>query len=133
MMLAYNNKNFNKLCKKYKLSLGILHGSYARDCANSNSDIDIGFLGEPGIIKKKYFDIMNDFSSVFGDKFDPVFLNGAEAMITYHVAINGVPLYEKTKGLFNKFKIGAMSRYIDTKKFRLLEKKYLKLAIKKKE
>jgi len=126
MVLSYDRAKFNSLAEQYGFSLGILHGSYASGTATPKSDIDIGFLGEPAIIKEKYFDILRDFSAIFGDKFDPVFLNGAEAMITYHVAINGTPLYEKAKGLFSAFKVGAIARYIDTKKFRVLEKEYIK-------
>ncbi len=132
-MLVPDKEKFNGICRKYGLSLVILHGSYAKGMATSKSDIDAGLLGDPDIIKEKYFDILRDFSSIFGDKFDPVFLNGAESMITYHVAINGIPLYEKSKGLFNSFKIGAIARYQDTKKFRLLEKEYVKSAIERKE
>jgi len=131
MLFNYDKENFNRLCQKYNLSLVILHGSYAKGMVTPKSDIDVGFLGEPSIIREKYFDILRDFSSIFGDKFDPVFINGAEAMITYHIAINGLPLYEKTKGLFNSFKVGALARYMDTKKFRLLEKQYIKSVITK--
>ena len=131
MVLSYDKENFKKICQKYHLSLVILHGSYVRGLATPKSDIDIGVLGEPKMIKEKYFDILRDFTSIFGDKFDPVFLNGAEAMITCHVAMNGLPLYEKGKGLFNLFKAGAIARYLDTKKFRLLEKEYIQSAIKK--
>jgi len=127
--LKYRKEDLKNLCQKYDLSLVILHGSYAKGVNTPKSDIDVGFLGESGIIKEKYFDIVSDFSSIFGDKFDPVFINGAEAMITYHIALNGIPLYEKTKGLFNSFKVGALARYLDTKKFRILEKQYIKSAI----
>lgn len=133
MLLNYNEDNLKHLCKKYNLSLLILHGSYVNGMVTSKSDIDIGFLGDPSIIKEKYFDILKDFTSIFGDKFDPLFINGAEAMITYHVALGGIPLYEKTKGLFNMFRLGALARYFDTKKFRVLEKRYIKLAIQKEE
>lgn len=133
MLLNYDKENFKKVCQRYNLSLVILHGSYAKDSVTPRSDIDVGFLGEPNVIKEKYLDILRDFSEFFGDKFDPVFINEAEAMITYHVAINGIPLYEKTKGLFNSFKVSAIARYIDTKKFRLLEKQYIKSAIQKTE
>lgn len=133
MLLNYDKENFKKICQEYDLSLVILHGSHAKDAATSKSDIDVGFLGEPNVIKEKYLDILRDFSDFFGDKFDPIFINGAESMITYQVAINGMPLYEKKKGLFNSFKVSAMARYIDTKKFRLLEKQYIKSAIERME
>lgn len=129
MRFNYDKENFEKICKKYNLSLVILHGSYAKGLTTPKSDIDVGFLGEPDIIKGKYLDILRDFSEFFGDKFDPLFINGAEAMISYHVAINGIPLYEKTKGLFNSFKVSALARYLDTKKFRMPEKHYVKSAI----
>ena len=131
--LNYDQNSLDNLCRKYNLSMVILHGSYAKGITTSQSDIDIGILGDPKIIEEKYFDILNDFSSIFGDKFDPVFLNGAEAMITYQVTKNGTPLYEKVKGLFNSFKVCALTRYLDTKKFRTLEKQYLKSAIQKTE
>lgn len=133
MLLNYNENNLKELCRKYSLSLVILHGSYAKGIVTANSDIDIGILGDQGVIKEKYFDILRDFSLIFGDKFDPVFLNGAEAMINYHTAVNGIPLYEKIKGAFNLFKLAAISRYMDTKKFRLLEKQYIKSVVQKME
>jgi predicted nucleotidyltransferase len=131
MLLAYNKENLKHFCQKYSLSLVVLHGSYAKKIAVRKSDVDIGILGVPKIIKDKYFDILRDFSSIFGDKLDPVFLNGAESMITYQVAMHGVVLYEKTRGLFNTFKVAALARYMDTKKFRILEKQYIRKAIQK--
>lgn len=127
--LNFNKEKFKATCQKYNLSLVILHGSYTKGILSPKSDVDVGFLGEPDIIKEKYIDILRDFSEFFGDKFDPVFLNGAEAMITYQVALGGIPLYEKSPGLFNTFKLAAISRYMDTKKFRILEKQYIKSAI----
>lgn len=131
--LHYNKEEFNNLCEKYNLFLVVLHGSYAKGIVTPKSDIDVGFLGAADIIKGKYFEILKDFSAIFGDRFDPVFMNGAEAMIIYQIAINGIPLYEKTKGFFNYFKVSAIARYFDTKKFRVLEKEYIKSAIQKME
>lgn len=126
----FDKESFNTTCQKYKLSLVILHGSSAKGMLTTKSDIDVGFLGKPDIIKERYLDIIRDFSEFFGDKFDPVFLNGAEAMITYQVALTGKPIYEKTPGLFNTFKLAAILRYMDTKKFRILEKQYIKSIVK---
>lgn len=129
MILNYDKEKLIKLCQKYDLSLVILHGSQAKANVTKESDIDVGILGKPGIIKEKYLDIIRDFTDIFGDKLDPVFLNGAEALISYFVAKDGVSLYEKTKGLFNSFKISCIARYMDTKKFRLLEKQYIKSVV----
>ena len=129
MTINYDRDKFIKLCQKYGFSLVILHGSYAQGKSRAESDIDIGLLGSPQIIRKRYFDIIRDFTEIFGDKFDPVFLNGAEAMITQRVAVQGIALYEKERGSFSSFKLGAIARYMDTKKFRLLEKQYIKSVI----
>ncbi|MDD5227007.1 MAG: nucleotidyltransferase domain-containing protein [Candidatus Omnitrophica bacterium] len=129
--LDYDEDGLKNVCEKYGFSLAVLHGSFAKGTSTPKSDVDVGFLGDGAVIHKNYFDILKDLAAVFGDKLDPVFINGAEAMITRNVALNGVPLYERAKGLFNSFKVTAMARYMDTKKFRILEKQYIKSAVKK--
>lgn len=129
MLLGYDREKMIETCRKYNIFLLILHGSQAKGLATEWSDVDIGILGEPAVIKDKYMDIMGDLADIFGDKCDPVFLNGAEALISYYVARDGQPLYEKTKGLFSSFQASAIARYMDTRKFRLLEKQYIKSVI----
>ncbi len=133
MSLKINREKIKKLCEKHRINLLILHGSYATGTATPQSDIDIGILSSEKVDSDKYFDILKDFGSIFGDKFDPVFLNGAEPMISYRVALLGTPLYEKRKGLFASFKIQSIARYMDSKKFRALEKLYIKHAIERGE
>jgi predicted nucleotidyltransferase len=124
-----NREQLAKLCRKYNIQLLILHGSHALGHAGNKSDIDIGILCQkkPGMDRK--LDLLTDFGGIFGEKFDPVFLNGAEPLISYQVALHGKPLFEKEEGIFQQFKIQAISRYMDSKKFRILEKTYLKRAL----
>jgi len=129
MELKYDQKSINALCKKHNFELLVLHGSYAKGTAGKNSDIDIGILEKNKFNFDNYRKILNDFEDVFGDKFDPVFLNGAEPLISYQVALKGKPLFEKTEGTFNNFRLQAIGRYMDTKKFRDLEKIYIKRAV----
>ncbi len=124
-----NKERLKNLCQKYNIQLLILHGSYATGKAEDKSDIDIGILSQEKFDLNNQLNILNDFSEVFGDKFDPVFLNGAEPLISYQVAIHGKPLFEETKGIFQRFRIQAVARYMDSKKFRIMEKSYLKRAI----
>ncbi|MGB8951389.1 MAG: nucleotidyltransferase domain-containing protein [Candidatus Aminicenantales bacterium] len=131
MNLKIDPEKIKKLCQKHRINLLILHGSYATATATSQSDLDIGILSCEKVDLDKYLDILKDFSDIFGDKFDPVFLNGAEPMISYRVALLGKLLYEKRKGLFASFRIQSIARYMDSKKFRTLEKFYIKQAIKK--
>jgi len=129
MSLKMNREKIKKLCQKHKIKLLILHGSYATETATSQSDMDIGILSHEKVDADKYMDILKDFGGIFGDKFDPVFLNGAEPMISYRVALLGKPLYEEKKGLFASFRIQSIARYMDSKKFRNLEELYIKRAI----
>lgn len=129
MNLKIEPAKIKKLCNKHGIILLILHGSHAAGNTTSQSDLDIGILCHKKINPDMHLDILTDFSDLFGDKFDPVFLNGAEPMIGYRVALIGKPLYEKKKGLFANFRIQSIARYMDTKKFRTLEKLYIKQAI----
>jgi len=129
MDLKIDKEKLENLCQKYHIQLLILHGSYATGNAASKSDIDIGILGKEKFDLDNEIDILDDFSEVFGDKFDPVFLNGAEPLISYQVAIHGKPLYEETQGVFQRFRLLAVAKYMDSKKFRDMEKLYLKRAI----
>lgn len=122
MELEINKDKIKKICRKYRIKLLVLHGSHASDYATSKSDIDVGILGKKKFNSDQYFDILNDFVDIFGDKFDPVFLNGAEPMISYRVAINGRPLYEEAEGVFANFRVQSIARYMDSKKFRELER-----------
>lgn len=131
MSLKISQEKIKKLCEKYGINLLILHGSHATGAATSQSDIDIGIMSSKKLDSDKYFDILKDFGGIFGDKFDPVLLNGAEPMICYRVAFLGKPLYEKKAGLFAGFRIQAIARYMDSKKFRAMEKLYIKHAIEK--
>jgi predicted nucleotidyltransferase len=129
MELKINKKKIAKICRKYDIKLLVLHGSHVSGHAISTSDVDIGILGKKKFNADQYLDILNDFGEIFGDKFDPVFLNGAEPMISYHVAMNGEPLYEEANGIFASFRVQSIARYMDSKKFRDLEKIYIKRAI----
>lgn len=126
--LHLDKNKIEQLCAEHNIKLLILHGSYAKGKATDKSDIDVGILFKQSVDKAKYFAVLRDFGGVFGDKFDPVFLNGVEPMISYHTAAAGIPLFEQKRGLFAEFRVQSIGRYLDTKKFRLLEKEYVKKA-----
>ncbi len=127
--IQINRLKLAKLCRKCGITLVVLHGSYTRGYFTKESDVDVGFLGNARKIKGRYFKVISKLGELFGDKFDPVFLNNAETMIVRQVALYGIPLYEKKKGLFNAFRTTAISRYQDAVKFRRLEELYLQRNI----
>ena len=124
--IKIDENRIKELSKKYNLKLLVLHGSYAKGCATPKSDIDIGILGGREINGNDYSGILNDFGALFGDKFDPAFLDGADPMICYHAALRGKPLFEGKRGDFAAFKLQSIARYQDTKQFREMEKTYIK-------
>ena len=117
------------LCRKHNIQLLVLHGSQAKGNARDKSDIDIGILSQVKLDLDNQLALLNDFGEIFGEKFDPVFLNGAEPLISYQVALHGKPLFEEKEGIFQRFKIQVIARYMDSKKFRIMEKIYLKRAV----
>jgi len=129
MNLRIDEERLKKLCQKYGILLIILHGSYAKGNVRGKSDIDIGILSRKKFDSSNQLNILNDLGEVFGDRFDPVFLNSAEPVINYQVAIHGKSLFEEKEGIFQRFRIQAIARYMDSKKFRIMEKSYLKRAI----
>ena len=117
------------LCRKHNIQLLVLHGSQAKGNARDKSDIDIGILSQVKLDLDDQLALLSDFGEIFGEKFDPVFLNGAEPLISYQVALHGKPLFEENEGIFQRFKIQVIARYMDSKKFRIMEKLYLKRAV----
>ncbi len=111
----------------------VLHGSHASGCAVSESDIDIGLLFQADNRNVDVLKILSDAVDVFGEKCDSVFLNNAEPLICYEVAINGIPLFESEESVFDEYQIKAMSRYHDSSKFRFLEREYLNQRVDKME
>jgi predicted nucleotidyltransferase len=128
--INFDASKIRDLCQKHGIKLLLLHGSYAKGTATAQSDIDIGILYDK---RKKpfrgYTEIFSDFGEVFGDKFDPVFLNGAEPLICYQTALHGQSLFQETEHTFADYKVQTIGRYLDTKKFRELEKAYVKRGI----
>lgn len=129
MNQKFDDQRLKQLCQKHNILLVILHGSYSKGNARRHSDIDIGLLSRKKFDTEVKLNILNDLGEVFGDRFDPVFLNDAEPLISYQVAIHGKPLYEDKKGIFESFRIQAIAKFMDSKKFRILEKSYLKRAV----
>ena len=129
--LKFDKDKIKYLCQKHKIKILILHGSQVSGKTSKNSDIDVGILCDSKVDFKEYRAILADFGDIFGDKFDPVFLNGVEPMISYNTALSGFLLYEAKKGCFAEYKIQTIARYMDARKFRELEKLYVKKGTKR--
>lgn len=118
-------KRLLKVFDNYELTLLIIFGSYNSDNFNKDSDIDLAVkVNLPDKISKNRIKLLDKISSIFDHRdIDLILLNYAEPLIKYKIACEGSLIYEKKKGLFQKFQIRAMSEHNDARKFYELDKK----------
>ncbi len=115
-----------KVGKKYNLKLIILHGSYATNKANPESDLDIGILGKKLLDFKTISSIYSCLSEIFGDyknaELDMKSLHKIDPLFRYQVAKYSQLLYGNTVD-FNEFRAYAFQQYHDCADLFELEKK----------
>ena len=121
-------KKLTELAKEYQINLMILFGSYLTENYNENSDIDLAIqVDDINLIKTERLKILNQISALFNyHEIDLVLLNYADPLLKFNIACDGKLIYEKKSGLFNIFKVRAMSEHHDAKKFYQLDKKFIK-------
>ena len=105
------------------LQLVLLFGSMASGKTHERSDIDLGFLfDEPQDILALTNRVIRLLRS---DRVDVVDLRHANPLLNFIAATKGELLYERSPGLFNSFYSLAFRRYIDTKKLRNAQEKFI--------
>lgn len=112
-------QNFNVECL-------VLFGSHAQGTAGLLSDIDIGILAHPSILKDReqrnnLYDALYDMISARAGRLtdiDLVFLQEAPMELQSHVAQYGIPLYERSAHSFPRFREYVMDMYADFAPFR---------------
>lgn len=110
------NKNIlnriNSLGKKYpEVQLLILFGSRARGEAKGTADWDFGYVAE------KNFDSIQLYTEltllIKTDKIDLVNLLNANGLLRYRVAKEGILVYQKREGEYEKFWLQAVDFWCD--------------------
>ena len=92
------------------LELLVLYGSRARGVSHTGSDWDIGYLGaavDPDALR---IDLVAALGS---EAVDLVDLGRAGALLRFHVARDGVPLYESRPERFIDFQLEATRCWLD--------------------
>lgn len=104
----------DKIAKKHKLYLVVLHGSAAKGYLRKNSDIDIAVLGEKKIAFQQIIDLNNEFSDVFEQReVDVKSLHDTNPLFRYQVMKDGVFIYGKPKDFYS-YKTYAFRDYLDS-------------------
>ena len=115
-----------ELAKRFQLNLLVLLGSY--DTGNfrpGESDIDIAFLSEDLKDMRRQLELINELSRIFRySKIDLIDLQKASGLLKYEVANKGRILFERSEGLFERYKLYCYRYYYDTYKFRQGKKEF---------
>lgn len=93
------------------LRLLILHGSRARGDARDDSDWDLAFLADTTFDPDDLLARLGE--ALATDSVDLADLSRASALLRFRTARDGVRLYERESGLFNRFRLDAVLTWCD--------------------
>ncbi|MFQ6043934.1 MAG: HepT-like ribonuclease domain-containing protein [Candidatus Poribacteria bacterium] len=124
---------FEKWCRKYDVEMVILFGSHAKDLARPDSDIDLGILlaKHPIPVEEELQLCLDLVGAVQTSKVDMVILNHADPFLCYEAACHGIVICEKHPSIFDRFKVMAFKRFVDTEPFRQLNDLYFDMFLMK--
>lgn len=102
------------IAKKYNLRFVILYGSYAKNQARPDSDIDLAVLGNKLVDFQQIVDLNNDFIDLIKfDEIDVKSLHKTNPLFRYQVVKYGILLFGDVHD-YNQFKAYAFRDYIDS-------------------
>lgn len=108
-----------ELAEKYGLSLVLLFGSQVSGKTHKESDYDFAFAAGRYISPRETAEIIFDFTRELklGNNIELVNLKNAPPFLMKQIAMNSLLMYEKEPHSYNLFKIYAIKRYMEEKKF----------------
>ena len=119
-------------CHKNNVSLFIVFGSYAKEKARPQSDIDIALVLEN---EKDYANkllLIFELEGIFQKQVDLVLLKPTtEPLLRFEIFSTGRPLFMRQSHLFEESKLHAWKIYLDTKKIREMRKKFISNYVRK--
>lgn len=108
-----------QIAAQMDLRLVVLFGSAARAHNSAPRDLDLAVLADRTI---DAVELTNRLIHALGvQQVDVADLNRADPLLMMSVARDGLPLYERRRGEFDRFVSLAVRRYADTRKFRAME------------
>ena len=132
-MVKFNKIKLTQLCHDLNLSLVVLFGSQATGKTRVGSDIDIAVLSERRVISPEYeFEVWEAFLWFFHRAdVDVIMLNHALSLLGYKVATTGQVLYESRSNVWRDFRLLAIKKHADAKKFYALKEEYVRRTVRK--
>jgi predicted nucleotidyltransferase len=94
-----------------RISLLVLHGSRARGDAHERSDWDFAYEADAGTDVDGLLAALAD--RLKAERIDLVDLDRAGALLRHRVASDGVVLYERRPGRFDRFRLDAIHTWCD--------------------
>ena len=128
MQVRFNTEKLKKVARRYNLDLIVLFGSWAKGRARNGSDVDVAVRarkrrwGDAGW-ELRLVSALNGALESAGEV-DVAFLNGADPILLFEVASDGVPLFEAEPAGFVQFRSYAARVYDDNRKWRDRRRRY---------
>lgn len=117
----------SRVAEEHHLSLVVLFGSRAHGTLHSESDADIAVLADHPLSRNEYAGIVSAFSRAMhlpSTRIDVAELLHAHPLLAYHALNKGALLYGNP-ALFHQRRMHALKRFMDHKKFIVLQDEYI--------
>ena len=132
-MVKFDEVKLAQLCHDLNLSLVALFGSQAAGKTRVGSDINIAVLSDRRTISPEYeYEVFQAFLWFFHRAdVDVIMLNHSPPLLGYKVATVGQVLYESRPNVWRDFRLLAIKKHADAKKFYELKKEYIRRTVRK--
>lgn len=118
----YQKIEIERIGREYGLKLLLVYGSFVRNTARLESDLDIAVLGAKEVSFDLLLEIYNRLSDIFKDKkeIDVKSLHHSDMLFRYYVMRDGILLYGNITD-YNQYKSYAFRAYRDSRDLLRLE------------
>jgi len=119
--VRFDPEKLKRVARRYQLDLIVLFGSQAKGRTRKGSDVDVAVRAR----RRRWGDanwelgLVSDLAAALesSGEVDVAFLNGADPVLLFEVASDGIPLFEAEPAGFAQFCSYAARRYEDNRKW----------------